>query len=119
VMAAVLAPAFSRLRPAGPAPTGVAAVHAPATETALEDDSGKEGDPTTIPPDRRTRPLGIAEAARLMGYKGKKCGDALRRAMTAGAVRFMRLTRQSYVFDRADFPFASQAKLTPTHPKSP
>jgi hypothetical protein len=74
-------------------------------------------DDTTIPAERRTRPLGIAEAARLMGFKSKKAGEVLRRSMDDGAVKYKRLTRQSYVFDRDAFPAAAHPKLTPTDPK--
>jgi hypothetical protein len=54
-----------------------------------------------------------------MGYKGKKAGEILRRAMDDGTVQFSCLTRQSYIFDRNDFPKESHPKLTPTHPNSP
>jgi hypothetical protein len=74
---------------------------------------------TTIPSEQRTRPLGIAEAARLMGYKGarKKAGQSLRLAMDVGAVKYVKLTRQNYIFDRRDFPAEAHPKLAPTGPK--
>jgi hypothetical protein len=83
-----------------------------------QDATDLDDEDTSIPPERRTRPLGIAEAARLMGYGGgRKAGEKLRKAMGHGAVQFKKLTRQSYVFDLNDFPQASHAKVTPTHPK--
>jgi hypothetical protein len=73
-----------------------------------------EDTPQKIPLDRRTRPLGLAEAARLMGYeKGRKAGAVLRRAMDAGAVAYEQLTRQSFIFDRNDFPPEAQRQLGP------
>jgi len=86
---------------------------------ALAGEPDDEG--SAIPPEQRTRPLGIAEAARLMGHKGarKKAGESLRRAMDGGAVKFVRLTRQSYIFDRREFPAKAHPKLDPTGPKSP
>jgi hypothetical protein len=71
-----------------------------------------------IPGPQRTRPLAMAEAARLMGYSGnsKQRVKQLRQAMNAGLVRFEKLTRQAYVFDRRRFPAESRAKLTPTRP---
>src|SRR5262249_8725472 len=65
---------------------------------------GDEDEETEIPSERRTRPLTLAEAARLMGYRGdtKAKQRQLRTAMDAGSVRYKRLTRQRYVFDRND-----------------
>jgi hypothetical protein len=67
----------------------------------------------TIPPERRTIPLTLKEAARLMGYEGEKAAEQLRAAMKAMAVGYKRLTRQRYVFDRAEFPAESQSQIIP------
>jgi hypothetical protein len=86
-----------------------------------EQGDAEDAEESTIPPERRTRPLGVAEAAKLMGYQGsaKARTDRLRGAMKAGAIRSICINRQSYVFDRNDFPKESQPKLTPSHPNSP
>jgi hypothetical protein len=80
--------------------------------------SGEDGEESTIPTERRTRPLGVAEAAKLMGYLGspKQVTKALRSAMTAGAIKFIMLTRKSYIFDRFDFVSESQKHLGPVRP---
>jgi hypothetical protein len=69
-----------------------------------------------IPPQKRTRPMSLKEAARLMGYKAvhsKKAAENLRSAMDAGAVAFEALTRKSFVFSRDDFPKESWPKILP------
>jgi hypothetical protein len=83
---------------------------------AFAGESDDEG--SAIPPEHRTRPLGIAEAARLMGHtgRGRKAGELLRRAMDGGAVKYVKFTRQSYIFDRRDFPAKAHPKLDPTGP---
>jgi hypothetical protein len=74
-----------------------------------------------IPPARRTRPLSISEAARLMGYRGnkKQAGKKLKRAMKAGAVASEMLSRQQFIFDRSDFPEEAQPRVAPTGPTRP
>jgi hypothetical protein len=83
---------------------------------AQPDEDDPEAPPGRIPPARRTRPLSISEAARLMGYRGnkKQAAKQLKSAMNAGAIAFERLSRQRYVFDRLDFPEESWPRLTPT-----
>jgi hypothetical protein len=68
-----------------------------------------------IPAEHRTRPLGLGETARLMGYKGNRRSQTakLRRLMEDGSLAFEKRTRQSYVFDLRDFPAASHAKALP------
>jgi hypothetical protein len=87
--------------PAGPA-------HSQATAAQRDERDPDEGEP--IPPERLTRPMGVAEAAKLMEYKGKPraAGRRLARAMQAGSVRFVRINRQTYKFDIEDFPAESR-----------
>jgi hypothetical protein len=118
-----LGPLLDRLRPAGPTVDQASArflVSSPRTaDSAASHDEADEHRQPTIPPEHRTRPLGVAEAARLMGHgTGRQAGAILRRAMDASAVAYHRLTRQRYVFDRREFPAAAQPKLTPTGLKS-
>jgi hypothetical protein len=56
-----------------------------------------------------------------MGYLGKpkKKAIQLRRAIDDGAIFVEMLSRQSYIFDRTDFPKESLNKLAPTGPNSP
>jgi hypothetical protein len=71
-----------------------------------------------IPSSQRTRPMTLAEAARLMGYKGDRQSVTrqLKAAINAGAVRGEKRNRQSYIFDRNDFPEESQQKTLPSQP---
>jgi site-specific DNA-cytosine methylase len=65
-----------------------------------------------IPPDRRTRPLTLREAARLMGFGGNKGGAAqLKRHIEVRALKAKKQSRQAYVFDRTDFPESNWPKL--------
>jgi hypothetical protein len=64
-----------------------------------------------IPPQFRTRPLGVEEAAVLMGYKSRRPARSLRSAMKRGKFPFEELTRQSYVFDVRKFPPTAQASV--------
>jgi hypothetical protein len=77
-----------------------------------------------IHPNRRTIPLPLGEAARLMGYKGDKNlkTKKLRAAIDTGAVTCEKLTRQQFVFDKHQFPKEVWNKLSShesLHPKSP
>jgi hypothetical protein len=77
-----------------------------------------------IPPHLRTKPLSIKQAAVLMGYCdairfGKQGAKRLKAAMQDRAVAFEKLSRQSYVFSKADFPQNVWGQLDPTGPKSP
>jgi hypothetical protein len=76
-----------------------------------------------IPAEDRTRPLGIGEAARLMGYargrSAKDAGKMLRAAIDDGAICCEKLGRQQYIFSRRDFPKAVWPKLAPTGPNRP
>ena len=76
----------------------------------------------SIPPAKRTRPMSLKEAARLMGYTldgrgravpSKKAAESLRKAMDAGAIAFEELTRKRFVFSRDDFPKESWSKILP------
>ncbi len=67
-----------------------------------------------IPPSKRTRPMSLKEAARLMGYMAagsKKAAERLRRAMDVGAVAFEQQTRKAFVFSRDDFPKENWPKI--------
>jgi hypothetical protein len=88
--------------------------------------------PVDIPPDRRTRPMTIHDAARLMGYRPRKKGkqgwkqpaENLSRLMKDGGIKFIKINRQSYIFDINDFPESARGEALPgpvgkTHPNSP
>jgi hypothetical protein len=64
-----------------------------------------------IPPDERTRPLALKEAAKLMGYRGKKAAEQLKAAIDNRTVKSERLTRQQHVFSKLDFPESVWDKL--------
>jgi hypothetical protein len=97
--------------------------HAQMIRSWLKDLKKKAGRPKPtgasrkkIPPDKRTRPMSLKEAARLMGYKAannKKAAESLRRAMNIGAIPYEELTRKSFVFSRDDFPKRSWPKILP------
>jgi len=90
----------------------------PSTQLSqLEDDFEDATGP--IPPERRTCPLALSEAALLMGYPGdkKQAAKQLKRAMEQGAIRYKQLTRQSFVFDREDFPAEARSRLLPIRRK--
>lgn len=58
-----------------------------------------------ILPERRTRPMALRVAAKLMGYgKSRDAAERLRAAIKADAVACESHTRQQHVFDRNDFP---------------
>jgi hypothetical protein len=73
-----------------------------------------------IPPEHRTRPMTMGEAARLMGYSRtrdtKAAVKTLRAAIDSDSIACERLSRQSYIFSRLDFPKEVWPKLTPTDP---
>jgi hypothetical protein len=70
-----------------------------------------------ILPEQRTIPMTLRRAAKLMGYtvhRGKK--DAVKllsRTIKDGTIKAEKLNRQSYVFDRRDFPPESLTHITP------
>jgi hypothetical protein len=66
-----------------------------------------------IPPDRRTRPLGVEQAARLLGYTGKAKAvrKRLRTAMDSGNMPYEKMTQQSYIFDLDRFPESVRSRL--------
>jgi hypothetical protein len=70
----------------------------------------------TIPQERRTRPMSITEAAFLMGYRGKK--DARRKRLSRlivdKSILFIRINRETYIFDIRDFPSGSKDKIRAT-----
>jgi hypothetical protein len=65
----------------------------------------RPGDQKKIPPAKRTRPMSLREAARLMGYgKSRDAAEKLRAAIDVGAVPCETLTRQQHVFSLDFFP---------------
>jgi hypothetical protein len=67
-----------------------------------------------IPPERRTKSMTLKRAARLMGIDASKPAEQLKRQIDAKTTAAHKLTRQSYIFDTADFPASVQAKIRPT-----
>jgi hypothetical protein len=58
-----------------------------------------------VPPDERTRPMSLQEAARLMGLGGNKKGaERLRTYIDDGSIPCERLSRQRYIFSKVKFP---------------
>jgi hypothetical protein len=87
---------------------------------------------SVIPPDRRTRPMSLKEAALLMGYranekgkkKGKQAAENLSKIIKDNNIRYICISRQRYIFDINDFPKAAHEHILPaplrkTHPDSP
>jgi hypothetical protein len=72
--------------------------------------------PHTIPSDRRSRPMTLAEAAKLMGYRGNRRNIAkrLKQQLEDNGSRFETINRQTYVFDVDDFPATVRHKLLPS-----
>jgi hypothetical protein len=68
-----------------------------------------------IPMGKRTRPMSLGEAAKLMGYRGtsKTAGKKLKAAMDVGSVPFEKKTRQQFIFSRDDFPSENQNRIKP------
>ncbi len=64
-----------------------------------------------IPPGERTRPMALIEAAKLMGYRGKKAAEQLKAAIDYRSVKCERRSRQQYVFSKLDFPDSVWGKL--------
>jgi hypothetical protein len=85
-----------------------------------QSDGSEASQRSRIPPENRTRPMTLREAARLMGYartrNSKKAVVTLRNAMDDGLVPHEKINRQCYVFDRNKFPSEVWSKLTPTDP---
>jgi hypothetical protein len=83
------------------------------TEPEARDQARLLAPRTRIPPAKRTRPMTLREAARLMGHgNSRDAAERLRAAINAGAVPCQTLTRQQHVFSLDDFPTANwpQAK---------
>jgi hypothetical protein len=97
--------------------------------TAREVQTTETGTPPTrliasirnkIPAEKRTRPMTLRAAARLMGYgNSQDAAERLRAAVDAGAVAHEKLTRQQHIFSKDDFPKDVWSQLVPTGPKSP
>jgi hypothetical protein len=70
-----------------------------------------------IPPERRTIPLNLARAAKLIGftkYRGDKDGaEILSKSIRDGSIVAEKLNRQSYIFDLRDFPKKSWPMIAP------
>jgi hypothetical protein len=72
-----------------------------------------------IPPENRTKPLSLKEAARWMGYgRDDRAVKNLRAAMDTGAVAHEKLTRQRHIFSRLDFPRENWPRVIPTQSNS-
>jgi len=57
-----------------------------------------------IPASKRTKPMSLKEAARLIGFgKGRDAAERLRAAIDNGTVRYEKLTRQQHIFSLDDF----------------
>jgi hypothetical protein len=74
------------------------------------------GGDEAIPPERRTRPMSITEAAALMGYPGMKVArrKRLSRLIADKGILFIKINRKTYIFDIEDFPLESQGKIRAT-----
>jgi hypothetical protein len=83
----------------------------------VRDELGDMTPQDKIPPGERTRPMSLKEAASLMGLVGGKAVDRLRNSMNKGAIKYERLSRQTYVFSRTDFPEEAWGRLIRTDPK--
>jgi hypothetical protein len=70
----------------------------------------------SIPSDRRSRPMTLREAARLMGYRGnpRNIAKRLRQHLDDNGSRYERINRQTYVFDVTAFSEAVRPKLLPS-----
>ena len=67
-----------------------------------------------IPPAKRTKPMTLREAARLMGYgTSRDAAERLRAAIRTGAVHCESLTRQQHIFGLDDFPKDTWPKVKP------
>jgi hypothetical protein len=69
--------------------------------------------PAKIPPEQRTRPMTLQEAARLMGYAQSKRAEILSKSIKDGTVLAEKLSRQSYIFSCGDFPKTVWSKVVP------
>jgi hypothetical protein len=88
-------------------------------EQSAQAPNGKES--PAIPPEHRTRPMSMAEAAKLMGYTATKDGQKIRRIKKAvdilrssikdGTVAHEALNRKQHIFDRRQFPKEAQGQL--------
>jgi hypothetical protein len=83
------------------------------TDQVVRDELSDLAPQNKIPPQQRTKPMPLGQAAKLMGYEGnkEKAGKSLRAAMDRGAVRFEKIGRQRFVFSKGDFPEIAQDKL--------
>jgi hypothetical protein len=66
-----------------------------------------------IPPEYRTRPMSLQEAARFMGYEKSRGRKLLRSAIKSGKVECEQLSRQQFIFDRRMFPKEAWRKVIP------
>jgi hypothetical protein len=87
-----------------------------ADESAILTDSTKAAQrrQSKIPPAKRTRPMSLREAARLMGYENSRdAAEKLRAAIKTGALKYEKLTRQQHVFSIDDFPSNIHKQILP------
>jgi hypothetical protein len=107
-----------RVQPSETTPTPPADIESKNRITAT--DANPATDNGKVPPEERTRPMNLQEAAKLMGYarmrNSKKAVDTLREAMDNRIIPFERINRQCYIFNRQNVPKEVWSKLTPTDP---
>jgi hypothetical protein len=91
----------------------------PAESNAAPGSESNTAKRTKIPPENRTKPLSLKEAARWMGYgRDNKAVKNLRAAMDAGAVDHEKLTRQQHIFSREAFSKEIWPQVAPTQTNS-
>jgi hypothetical protein len=85
-------------------------------DEVVRDDLNHLAPQCKTPPEERTGPMTLKEAARLMAYGGDKPAEQLRAAIDIGAVMAEKINRQSYVFSRSFFPKNVWDRLPGTDP---
>jgi hypothetical protein len=92
-------------------------VLAAALDVKRKETADREAVRRRIPPEKRTRPLSMGEAATFMGYtrhrKKKQAVKLLRAAIDDRTVTCERRTRQQYIFHLDDFPKESHGRVAP------
>jgi hypothetical protein len=83
----------------------------------IRDGSSQDCDPNPVVREHRTRPLGVTEAGRLMGFVGDNASvrKRMRAFMDSTKYKFYRISRQSYVFYIRKFPIDKRLDVSPSH----
>lgn len=78
-------------------------------------DAKSESGVSTIPPDKRTKPMTKKRAARLLGRTGdeNRAVEWLNACVDDGTIRYEKRSRQSGVYHRDDFPPEAQSAIAP------